>query len=63
MMRFIFLVIAIVVFMFVFGEDVKPYTDKAIEKGKFVWTTYLVPAKDFISTQAKKASEDTQTPQ
>jgi len=57
MMRFIFLIIGIVIFLVVFNDKVRPYTDPVVEKGKLVYETYLIPAYDFLQTKVKEFKE------
>ena len=56
-MRFIFLIIGIVIFLVVFNDKVRPYTDPVVEKGKSVYETYLIPAYDFLQTKVKEFKE------
>ncbi|HXK35288.1 MAG TPA: hypothetical protein VJ103_02190 [Candidatus Paceibacterota bacterium] len=64
MKRFVYLIIGIVVILFVFEDEVKPYVDPVVEKAILVWESYLArpfgSAKDFILNKSKEWQEKEQ---
>jgi hypothetical protein len=61
MKRFIYLILAIVIILFVFEDKVRPYTDPVAEKAKIIWQDHLAEpyerARNFVSENKNFISE------